>query len=103
MLMSDTTIRLIEILLVILSIPFSYICYFLIWQLPKQYGFVKRWTIVFVYIFIFAVDTYFLSEGLIGLFVYLMIPIFIQWIGAYYFRKELKEELRRIYWKLKNE
>ncbi len=101
--MTDVQIKLIGILIVIILAPLSYIYYFLIWQLPKRFGFIKRWSIVFGYILAFALDTYLLSEGIIDLAIFILVPIIIQLLGTMYFKEELKAELKRICWKLKNE
>ncbi len=102
--MSEGAVKLIGlILIIVVSLPLTYIYYFLIWQLPKKFSFVKRWSIVFGYIFIFFIDTYLLSEGLIGLLIFFFVPLLIQLGGAYYFRADLKKDLQKISRKLKNE
>jgi hypothetical protein len=101
--MTDIRVKLVQILFVILFSPFLFIYYFLIWQLPKRFGFVKRWAIVFCYILIFAVDTYLLSEGIINVLVFILIPMTMLIYGLFYFKDEFRERLKKICWKLKNE
>ncbi|HLE42049.1 MAG TPA: hypothetical protein VI956_11125 [Nitrospirota bacterium] len=102
--MSEVAAKLIGLVFIlVVFLPLGYIYYFLIWQLPKKFGFFRRWSIVFGYIFIFFIDTYLLSEGFIGLLIFFLVPLLIQLGGAYYFRAELKEDLQKICWKLKNE
>ena len=102
--MNEGVVKLIGLLLlIVIGLPLTYIYYFLIWQLPKKYCFTTRWAIVFGYIFIFFIDTYLLSEGLIGLLIFFLVPLLIQLGGAYYFRAELKEDIQRMCWKLKHE
>jgi hypothetical protein len=89
--MTDTGIKILGIAIVIILSPLSYIYYFLIWQLPKRFGFFTRWSIVFGYILAFAIDAYLLSEGLIGLAIFILVPIIIQFLGAVYFKEALPD------------
>ncbi len=103
LLMNEAAVNMIRrLFIIVVYLPFGFIYYFLIGRL-KKYSFTKRWSLIFGFIFIFILDTYLLSEGFIGSLIFFLVPLLILLGAAYYFRAELKEDLQRICWKLKNE
>jgi hypothetical protein len=49
-----------------------------------------------------VIDTYLLTVGIIGLLTFFLTPIAIQLIGAYHYRKEIIEDLKKTWNTLKN-
>ncbi len=100
--MNELTQKILLILLIIVLSPLSYIYAYFIVELPKKYGYWKFSLIVLCYLLIIAIDTYLLSIGILGLLIFFLVPTLIQIIGAYYFRNEIMEDLKRAWKNLKN-
>ena len=99
--MNELTFKILLILLIIALSPLSYIYAYFIIELPKKYGYWKFSLIVLCYLLIIAVDTYLLSMGILGLLIFFLVPIFILLIGAYYFRNEIIEDMKKSWENLK--
>jgi drug/metabolite transporter (DMT)-like permease len=84
--------------LIIILIPFTYLWHFFIEHLPQKYGYIKFVLIVLCYLSIMALSTFLISEGMIGLIIFFTIPIIMLLIGAWFFKDEIKHELK---WELK--
>ncbi len=100
--MNEFTQKILLIFLIIVFSPLSYIYAYFVTELPKKYGYWKFSLIVFCYLLMMVIDTYLLSIGIIGLLIFFLVPIFIQIIGAYYYRREIIEDLKRTWKKFKN-
>ena len=97
--MNDILIKAILFIgLIIILLPFTYLWHFFMGQLPKKYGYFKFGLIVFCYLSIMSLSTFLMSKGIIGLIIFFTIPIMSLLIGALFFRKELRHDLR---WELK--
>jgi drug/metabolite transporter (DMT)-like permease len=84
--------------LVVLLLPFTYLWHFFMDYIPRRYGYFKFGLIVFCYLSLMALSTFLISKGMIGVIIFLTIPIINLLIGALFFKEEIKHELK---WDLK--
>ncbi len=101
--MDEITQKLLLILLIVGYIPLTYIGYYFLIELPKKYGYWKFSLLLLSYILIIVVNTYFLSTGLVGLLTFILVPILIQLIGVYWFRKEISDELKKTWQQMRED
>jgi len=91
------------LLLFIVVIPLSYLEAYFFVGLPKRYGYCKFLIILFFYVVIIVIGTYLLYLGFLSLLSFIFILILMEGISTYYFRKEIKEDLKITWKKLKGE
>jgi len=97
--MSDIIMKIILFIgLIVIIFPFTYLWHFFIEHHPRKYGYIKFILIVICYLSIMAMDTLLVSKGIIGLIMFFTIPIMMLLIGAWFFKDEIKHELK---WELK--
>ncbi len=85
------------ILGILVYVPLAYIQWFLIIELRNKYGYLRFVLILFGFIIFYAVITFLLSQGYINFITFLLLPIIINLIGAWFLRKEFANDLRKIF------
>ena len=80
--------KLLEILLIIVLAPLSYVYYFLIVHLKAKLGLLKYCLLLLCYIIAWMITVFILTAGLINLLVFVLIHLIILFVGVWNEREE---------------
>ena len=83
---------------ILIYIPLSYIYYFLLFALPKKYGYFKFALILICYVIFIGLLVFLMTANYLNLFLFLILLIVPDLLGVYYLREEfvatIKEDLK---------
>jgi hypothetical protein len=83
------------ILFMIVTIPLSYMQWFMFTTLPNKLGYIKFGFLVFCNIIFYGFLIYALTIGYINLLFFIIICIFIELIFLFFFREDLIRTLKK--------
>lgn len=89
--------KLLIVLIIIFSIPLTYIYYFLIGELPKKIGYPKFILVILGYIILVAIAVELLMEGYLNLLSFYLFFVLTDLVGVWFLRKEFIADMKGLF------